>query len=611
MKLKENLQKAKTAFQQKKKKTKRKLILSALAIVLAVSFGVNYWMKSSASGNETTYEDVAVERRDITVTLTGTGTVSPVNQYEVKALVSGDVLAAPFEEGDVVEKGDPLYTIDTSNVENSIEKARVSVEKAQKSYNETLETKKNLNVTSDISGVIQELYVEVGDSVSNGAQIALVNDNSTMLLKVPFNSNDAAQLRVGQSASVTLDGSFETLSGTVSKVSNVESVLDGNMLVRYVTISVKNPGAITSDSYGTAVVGGFACNSGANFEPTAEKTISAKASGEVGKIYYDEGASIKSGATIVNLTSTSIDTEISTAALSLKDAELSLQNTIDEMDDYNITSPISGTVIEKDYKVGDTIDSTSSGTTLAIIYDLSSLVFEMSIDELDVGLVEVGQEVSITADALEGQTFTGTVDTVSINGTTSNGVTTYPVTVSVKDADGLLPGMNINASIVVESAENVLAIPLSAVSRGNLVLLKDGGSGGSSSGNTDTASPANTTPGDQTSGQNASGTDSAGTNSSMPNQSGTNASAAPSSNKDVPDGYTWVKVELGINNEDYIEVKSGLDEGDTIAIVKVATESTSTQTATTSTGMGMGGGMMGGGGGEPPSGGGGPGGPMG
>jgi len=611
LKLKENLQKAKTAFQQKKKKTKRKLILSALAIVLAVSFGVNYWMKSSASGNETTYEDVAVERRDITVTLTGTGTVSPVNQYEVKALVSGDVLAAPFEEGDVVEKGDPLYTIDTSNVENSIEKARVSVEKAQKSYNETLETKKNLNVTSDISGVIQELYVEVGDSVSNGAQIALVNDNSTMLLKVPFNSNDAAQLRVGQSASVTLDGSFETLSGTVSKVSNVESVLDGNMLVRYVTISVKNPGAITSDSYGTAVVGGFACNSGANFEPTAEKTISAKASGEVGKIYYDEGASIKSGATIVNLTSTSIDTEISTAALSLKDAELSLQNTIDEMDDYNITSPISGTVIEKDYKVGDTIDSTSSGTTLAIIYDLSSLVFEMSIDELDVGLVEVGQEVSITADALEGQTFTGTVDTVSINGTTSNGVTTYPVTVSVKDADGLLPGMNINASIVVESAENVLAIPLSAVSRGNLVLLKDGGSGGSSSGNTDTASPANTTPGDQTSGQNASGTDSAGTNSSMPNQSGTNASAAPSSNKDVPDGYTWVKVELGINNEDYIEVKSGLDEGDTIAIVKVATESTSTQTATTSTGMGMGGGMMGGGGGEPPSGGGGPGGPMG
>ncbi len=89
-------------------------------------------------------------------------------------------------------------------------------------------------------------------------------------------------------------------------------------------------------------------------------------------------------------------------------------------------------MIEKDYKVGDTIDSSSSGKTLAIIYDLSSLVFEMSIDELDVGSVKVGQGVSVTADALEGQEFTGAVETVSINGTTSNGVTTYPVTVSLK-----------------------------------------------------------------------------------------------------------------------------------------------------------------------------------
>jgi HlyD family secretion protein len=142
---------------------------------------------------------------------------------------------------------------------------------------------------------------------------------------VPFNANDADQIHVGQNALVTLDGSFETLSGSVSKISNVETVLEGNMLVRNVTIKVKNPGAITSESFATAVVGAFACNSGANFEPVAEKTVTAKASGEVGKINYDEGAYIKSGAAIVTLTSSSIDTEISTAALSLKDAELSLE----------------------------------------------------------------------------------------------------------------------------------------------------------------------------------------------------------------------------------------------------------------------------------------------
>lgn len=66
------------------------------------------------------------------------------------------------------------------------------------------------------------------------------------------------------------------------------------------------------------------------------------------------------------------------------------------MDDYNIKSPIAGTVIEKNFKAGDKVDGASSGT-LAVIYDLSYLELEMAVDELDIGKVEVGQEVRITA----------------------------------------------------------------------------------------------------------------------------------------------------------------------------------------------------------------------
>ena len=103
-----------------------------------------------------------------------------------------------------------------------------------------------------------------------------------------------------------------------------------------------------------------------------------------------------------------------------------MSNARDQLDNYTITSPISGTVVDKQSKAGDVA---SSGETMCTIYDLSYLELEMAVDELDIGKVEVGQEVRITADALEGMTFKGYVDKININGTTTGGFTTYPVTI--------------------------------------------------------------------------------------------------------------------------------------------------------------------------------------
>ena len=114
-------------------------------------------------------------------------------------------------------------------------------------------------------------------------------------------------------------------------------------------------------------------------------------------------------------------------------------------------------------------------TTLAVIYDLSYLTFDMSLDELDVNQVEVGQTVEVTCDSLEDVgTIEGVVTKVSVAGTTSNGVTTYPVTVQIDNPpEDLLPGMNVDAVIVVDEATDVIAVPISAVQRGDIVYVKD------------------------------------------------------------------------------------------------------------------------------------------
>ena len=83
--------------------------------------------------------------------------------------------------------------------------------------------------------------------------------------------------------------------------------------------------------------------------------------------------------------------------------------------------------------------------------------------------------MDITADAIPGEVFTGVVDRVSINGTTTNGFTTYPATILLEDYGGLNPGMNVSADIIVERTENALSIPAAAVQRGDTVLVPQAG----------------------------------------------------------------------------------------------------------------------------------------
>ena len=124
--------------------------------------------------------------------------------------------------------------------------------------------------------------------------------------------------------------------------------------------------------------------------------------------------------------------------------------------------------------MGDTLDATNGQTTLAVIYDLSDLTFDISLDELDIDQVAVGQTVNITCDSLENAgTIEGVVTKVSVAGTTENGVTSYPVTVQIDNPpEDLLPGMNVDATIVVDEAPDAIAVPISAVQRGNIVLCQ-------------------------------------------------------------------------------------------------------------------------------------------
>lgn len=452
----------------KKKRRWPKVVIAVVVILALIFFFVIRPMlgagKDLLAG---AYLTSAAQMQDMTVSVSSTGTIQPIDSYNVSGMVTGEVLEAPFEVGDQVEKGDVLYRIDPGSAETALQQAQLSVQQAQLNYNSIAD---GLAPKASGAGVVQQLHVKKGDMVSAGSPIADIANTSTMTLTLPFQSADAARISVGQAATVTLAGTLETLPGTVESVASADLVGNGGALVRQVKIRVQNPGALTTTTTATAKVGDIACAGSGTFEASLSQTITATGSGEVVSVNTSVGSWVSAGQVLVNLGGSSAETSLENASISLQNAQLSLQNAQDALDNYTITAPISGTVIEKNFKAGDTIDNnslTAAGGTLAVLYDMSTLTFEMKIDEKDINKIQAGQEVTITADAVEGVTYSGVVDTVNINGTTVSGQTNYPVTVVINDPQDLKPGMNVSADIIVERAGTVLCIPVDAVNRGS------------------------------------------------------------------------------------------------------------------------------------------------
>ena len=484
------------------------VVAAAAGAVFLISGGGN-----KAASRDVTYAETTPVRQDVSNSLSGTGTLNPANTYTVKSLVDGKILTGGFEEGDKVEEGDVLYTIDSSDASTNLEKASIALQQAQRSYDKTVDLQ---YVRAEVDGTVSSLKVAKGDQVTSGQEVAVIRDSSKMLLNLLFPAADAANFSVGQSADVVLDGTFETLKGTITAITGTDELSTGNLLVRTVTIRVNNAGGLTTAQAATASINGVSSIASATFAYQAERTLTALASGTVSAINVQEGDAVSKGDILIELTGDDLTESIQSASESLRSAEISMQNQQDNMSNYTITSPISGTIIEKDAKQGDAL---TSGSTLCVIYDLSYLEMVINVDELQIGALSVGQKVQLTADAVTDKTYVGTVTRVSMKGSSSGGTTTYPITIRIDNTDGLRPGMNANAEIVVAEANNALVVPNAAVIRGGYVLV------------------------------------------SKKSPSAANAVE----DMDAPEGYVYVKVETGVSDDSYTEIKSGLQEDDTVA----------------------------------------------
>lgn len=521
----------------KNRKKKKTVIIAAAAFVLLAAAGTAALRssgRSAGTGRGTAVMTASVTRQDISSRLSSSGVLKPRNSYQVSSLAEGEITSADFEVGDQVEKGQVLYRIDVSSMEeemkaaqNSAERAARNLEEAQKDYSRAQGRFNDGIFRSGDSGYIKKIYIKAGETVSSGTKIADIEDDSIMRLKVPFLSAEAAAIGTGSTALVTLSSTGEQIPGTVTAVSSKDETLTGGRIVRYVTIEAANPGGLTTEQSAAASVGDYSSSLEGTFSPVVETILSADLpdSVTVEQLLVSEGDYAAKGAPIFRFDRESADKlmrsfweKLDSAKDAMDSANSKIESTKSSMNNYTITAPISGTVIRKNMKAGDKITSKGSGDgVMAVIYDLSSITFSMSIDELDISKVKTGQTVQITAEAAGDASFRGIVENVSLESANNNGITTYPVSVTVKDPKGLLPGMNVNGKILLEESKNALVIPAASLMRGNVVYVKD--------------------------------------------------PSVKAAQGEVPAGFREVTVETGITNDEQVEVTSGLAEGDEVYLV--------------------------------------------
>jgi Membrane-fusion protein len=476
-------------------------------IVLAIIAGLGYYgytyyqkMKVEETVAAPTYTRAQIMRGNLQKTVTGTGSLSISEQKKVTLDFDVQLDEALVKAGEAVGSGMPLATVNQDSLKTAIDTLNTEINDLDTSM-ATLGTSysNTAYIKSPIEGRVKEIYGEKGDLTQetvaeNGGLVLLSVDG---LMEVTIETSD---LKVGESVRVTED--------RFTYAGSVETVTGGKATITFPDTRTLPDAQVKVSRDGTDLGEG-------NAQIHLPYICSTAVDGHIANINAVINGQIFKNGTLMYITNIP-QTDEYKAHMKQRNEKIAILNAAKEIQRTGmVVSPVDGII--------NTISAglLTAKTEIASIYVGEKMQMVISVDELDINGLKVGQEVQVAMDSVQEKAYTGTVSYISQIGTASSGVTTYSVTLDVL-ADALLKmGMNGTATIVVEEVNDVLLVPISALysmrGRQYVWLYTE-------------AETENGAPGIMT------------------------------------------FVETGFSNDSFAEVTSGLKEGDAVMIVRSGTE---------------------------------------
>jgi HlyD family secretion protein len=434
-------------------------ITSVIAIIVVAFIGYRIYVSKSSTAT-TLYTVATVQKGTIISTVTGTGQVSASSQISLQAGASGKVLYIAPITGQTIKAGTLIEETDPTDVKNALDTAKLAYDKlvepanpynvatdqaaVTKSYNDALSAVSGvfLSYPSIISGMNNLLYSKTGylsdqNLIGQGSEVLTMRDQAGQ-------SFDSANREY-----TTLLAEYNNINQNSSHASIVAFLSDTEHMVKDMADALQatqNTLTVLSTQSNYNPSGSVAANSNVN---TWLSSINSSLSSVISA--QNEITSAESALAILTQAPDPIDVQTQ---------QLNLQLKQQAYNDAFVTAPFDGVLAQTDVNVGDTINS---GTTVGTFISNQDIAV-LSLNEVDVANVKVGQKATLTFDAINGLSITGTVSEINLIGAVSQGVVTYDVTISFDTQDPrVLSGMSVNASIATQVKQDVLVVPSSAV----------------------------------------------------------------------------------------------------------------------------------------------------
>ena len=491
------------------KKLKKIIIISVIAI--AALTGLALWLRSRVASqfgrqNDTEISSAAVTRGSISTSVYGSGRLSD-DDVETLEIPSGvELTDIPVSAGDKVEAGDVLASVDLGTVLSAMSDVNDEIASIDTKLASAANTSTTGYISSSVSGRVKKVYAASGDNVAalmyKYGALALLSLDGYMAVDI-----DAPGLTAGDTLSaVTASGT--ALDATVSDITGSTA-----------TVLVSDASVLYGESVTVYSADGTELGTGEAYIHDELKVVGY--TGTVAYVSVAEGSAVGAGATLMTLSNTATGAEYAELLSQRSELEDTLKTLINIYNEGALCAEFGGTVIAVNAVTADEAESAATTDTeddseqsFTLSPD-STMSMSVTVDETEILSVSIGQSAEVSVDAIDGETFTGTVTGIDRAGTSSSGVTVYTAEVSIPKADGMLAGMSASATISIEGVENALLVPADAVSR-------------SSSGYY--------------------------VYTSCDEESGTLGG--------------MVEVTVGITNSNYAEILSGLSEGDTVYYIE-------------------------------------------
>lgn len=449
------------------KKVKRLIIGGAAAIVLVVGGVVLYRFLTKQNDTNSEIQSQPVQIGTIQSTVSGSGTATAKESAAITLTAGGTVREVYVTSGDTVTAGQPLYTIFSQDAQDLVDAAKENLDKLNKDMADLQDEAANLTVRAPFAGKLQDVQTfESDQDVSKGATVATLVNDKKLKLSLYFSYAYENEIKVGQSVEVSIPAVMRTFTGSVEKINKVSYISPEGAVHFEAVIVFDNPGTLTAGMDASAVL---TAKDGTQIYPYQNgktefyetRTITAKASGPVsGKGNLLNYANVSAGEALLYLGSSTIDSDIRAKQEEISNAQDKLAEAQKGLDNFNAVSPIDGTVTSCTLVEGEDV---KSGDTVITISNTSVMVVEITVDDKNISFVQPGMSVNLTD--WNNNTYMGTVTSINMAGATSqNGMTNYPVTLTVDNYGGsLISGMWLDYSFVASQSDDCIMVPMQSV----------------------------------------------------------------------------------------------------------------------------------------------------